>query len=503
MTKGRSVALAVCGSIAAYKAVIVARELIGHGVAVTPLMTESAAHFVGPLTLSGICGRGVVTDMFDPGYSGEVHVDLGQSVDLVLIVPATADVLARLAAGRADDIVTALALSAKCPVLVAPAMHARMWHHPATQRNVATLMADGRVQLVGPEEGPLASGEVGMGRLADPEDIVTQALMIMARRSDGASSVAGAAKDGAPRSGAPAPMAAAAAPLQSGIAPAGGSAPLRAPAAKDGSPMPPGIAAIAASLAATLGQTTGSSPAPAATPEPAVPARPPVDRDLAGFRIVVTAGPTVEDLDPVRFLSNRSTGRMGFAVAERAALRGALVTLVSGPVELATPAGVTRVDVRSAREMKGALDSALSAGPGADALVMTAAVADYAPREVQPHKLKKAGDAITLELVKNPDLLADVGQARSGVRPVLVGFAVETADPDILVAYAQKKLREKKVDLIVANPAAEAFASDTNRATFVSENAEEALQLMSKSELADEILDRVRALFATRDIKPC
>ncbi len=425
MTKGRSVALAVCGSIAAYKAVIVARELIGHGVAVTPLMTESAAHFVGPLTLAGICGRGVLTDMFDPGYSGEVHVDVGQSVELVLIVPATADVLARLAQGRADDIVTALALSAKCPVLVAPAMHARMWHHPATQRNVATLLADGRVRLVGPEDGPLASGEVGMGRLADPEDIVTQALMIMAGRREGASSVV----------------------------------------------------------------------------VPAV--RPPVPRDLAGFRVVVTAGPTVEDLDPVRFLSNRSTGRMGFAVAERAAERGALVTLVAGPVELATPPDVNRVDVRSARDMKTALDAALAAGQGADALVMTAAVADYAPREVHPHKLKKAGDAITLELVKNPDLLADIGAARSGVRPVLVGFAVETAEPDILVAYAQKKLREKKVDLIIANPAAEAFAGDTNRATFVTENAEEALPLMSKIELAEEILDRVRALFATRDIKPC
>src|SRR6188768_1319469 len=180
MTKGdRKVALAVCGSIAAYKAVVVARELVGHGVEVTPVMTESATHFVGPLTLSGICGRGVVRDMFDPGYSGEVHVDLGQSVDLVLIVPATADMLARLATGRADDIVTALALSAKCPVLVAPAMHSRMWHHPATQRNVATLRADGRVKLVGPVEGPLASGESGMGRLAEPDDIVTEALMSM------------------------------------------------------------------------------------------------------------------------------------------------------------------------------------------------------------------------------------------------------------------------------------------------------------------------------------
>jgi len=410
MTKGdRKVALAVCGSIAAYKAVVVARELAAHGVAVTPIMTESATHFVGPLTLSGICGRAVVRDMFDPSYSGEVHVDLGQSVDLVLIAPATADVLARLAAGRADDLVTALALSAKCPVLAAPAMHARMWHHPATQRNVATLRADGRVKLVGPVEGPLASGETGMGRLAEPDAIVAAALLLLA-----------------------------------------------------------------------------------------------APRDLAGFRLVITAGPTVEDLDPVRFLSNRSSGRMGFAVAERAAARGAKVTLVAGPVELATPAGVERIDVRGAREMKAALDAALGPGLGAaDALVMSAAVADYAPREQYAHKMKKAGDTLSLELVKNPDLLAEIGAARTGQKPVLVGFAVETADADVLVAYAQKKLREKKVDLMVANPAAESFALDTNRATFVSESAADVLPLMSKTDLADQILDRVRSLFAARGILPC
>src|SRR5690349_2993245 len=420
MTKGdRKVALAVCGSIAAYKAVVVARELVGHGVAVTPVMTESATHFVGPLTLSGICGRAVVRDMFDSSYSGEVHVDLGQSVDLVLIAPATADVLARLAAGRADDIVTALALSAKCPVLAAPAMHARMWHHPATQRNVATLRADGRVKLVGPVDGPLASGESGIGRLAEPEDIVTAALLALA---EGRS----------------------------------------------------------ASVA------------------------PPVERDLAGFRLVITAGPTVEDLDPVRFLSNRSTGRMGFAVAERAAARGARVTLITGPVELGTPAAVKRVDVRGAREMKAALDDAFGPGlGGADALVMSAAVADYAPREQHAHKMKKAGDTISLELVKNPDLLADIGAARNGPKPVLVGFAVETAEPDILVAYAQKKLREKKVDLMVANPAADSFALDTNRATFVTDRDAESMPLMSKNDLADQILDRVRSLLAARGIVPC
>jgi phosphopantothenoylcysteine decarboxylase / phosphopantothenate---cysteine ligase len=404
-----TVALALSGSIAAYKAVEVARRLIAAGVAVTPVMTSSAERFVGPLTLSGICGRPVVRDMFDAAYPGEVHVDLGRTVDLVLIVPATADTLARLAQGRADDIVAALALSAACPVLVAPAMHTRMWRHPATQRNVATLLADGRIKLIGPVEGALASGESGMGRLAEPADIAAAALR---------------------------------------------------------------------ELLAT--------------------------RDLAGLRFVVTAGPTVEDLDPVRFLSNRSSGRMGFAVAERAARRGAEVTLLAGPVELATPVGVTRVDVRSTLDMQSALGAAMGPDLGlADVLVMAAAVADYTPRERHATKIKKAGEKMSIDLAKNPDLLADIGQARTGVRPLLVGFAVETAEPEALVAYARQKLAEKKIDLVVANHAAEAFGGDTNRATFVTDVGTDSLSPMTKSDLADRILDRVRALSIARGLVTC
>ncbi|HEX7466643.1 MAG TPA: bifunctional phosphopantothenoylcysteine decarboxylase/phosphopantothenate--cysteine ligase CoaBC [Usitatibacter sp.] len=404
-----SVALAISGSIAAYKAVEVARRLIAAGVAVTPVMTSSAERFVGPLTLSGICGTPVVRDMFATSYPGEVHVDLGRKVDLVLIAPATADTLARLAQGRADDIVAALALSAACPVLVAPAMHTRMWRHPATQRNVATLLADGRIKLIGPVEGALASGESGMGRLADPADIVAVALREMRAA-----------------------------------------------------------------------------------------------RDLAGLRIVVSAGPTVEDLDPVRFLSNRSSGRMGFAVAERAARRGAQVTLVAGPVELATPALVTRVDVRSTLDMQAALAAAM--GPdlaSADVLVMAAAVADYAPRERHATKIKKAGETLSIDLAKNPDLLADIGNARTGARPLLVGFAVETAEPDALVAYARQKLVQKKIDLVVANHAAEAFGGDTNRATFVTDSGADPLPPMTKMDLADRILDRVRALSIARGFVTC
>ncbi len=404
-----TVALAISGSIAAYKAVEIARRLMAAGAQVKPVMTSSAERFVGALTLSGICGTPVVRDMFDAAYPGEVHVDLGRSVDLVLIAPATADTLARLAQGRADDIVAALVLSAACPVLVAPAMHTRMWRHPATQRNVATLLSDGRIKLIGPVEGALASGESGIGRLADPADIVTAAL-----REIGAA------------------------------------------------------------------------------------------RDLAGLRVVVTAGPTVEDLDPVRFLSNRSSGRMGFAIAERAARRGAEVTLVAGPVELATPIGVTRVDVRSTLDMQSALAAAMGPDLGsADVLVMAAAVADYAPRERHATKIKKAGDKASLDLTRNPDLLADIGNARTGSRPLLVGFAVETAELGALVAYARQKLTEKKIDFVVANPAAEAFGGDTNRATFVTDAGADSLSPMSKMDLADRILDRVRALSAARGIVTC
>jgi phosphopantothenoylcysteine decarboxylase/phosphopantothenate--cysteine ligase len=403
------VALAVTGSIAAYKSVEVARRLLAEGVAVVPVMTSSATKFLAPLTLSGICGVPVVRDMFDDAYPGEVHVELGKNVDLVIVAPATADALARIAQGRADDIVAALALSAECPVLAAPAMHTRMWNHPATRRNVATLRADGRVSFVGPVEGALASGESGMGRMAEPEDIADAALAMLERA-----------------------------------------------------------------------------------------------RDLAGLRVVVTAGPTVEDIDPVRFVSNRSTGRMGFAVADRAAARGAKVTLIAGPVSLSTPRGVERVDVRSAKDMQAALGDAFGEHlDRADALVMSAAVADYAPREPHTHKMKKAGDTMSLELTRNPDLLATIGAARAGSRPVLVGFAVETADDDVLVAYAQKKLRDKKVDLVVANHADDSFGSATNRATFVSEEATTPLPVMSKIELADRILDHVRALSIARGILAC
>ncbi|MDI3286463.1 bifunctional phosphopantothenoylcysteine decarboxylase/phosphopantothenate--cysteine ligase CoaBC [Polyangium sp. 15x6] len=391
-----TIVLAVSGSIAAYKAVEVARLLKKAGARVIPLLTRSAREFVGAQTLAGITGEPVHEEMFDPGYPGEKHVELGRTADLVLIVPATADLIARMAAGRADDLLTALVLCAQGPVLAAPAMHPRMWGHPATQRNVATLAADGRVSLIGPVEGEVASGERGMGRMADPAEIAHAALAAVETR------------------------------------------------------------------------------------------------DLAGIRIVVTAGPTVEDLDPVRFLGNRSTGKMGFAVAERAASRGASVTLVAGPVALATPRGVTRVDVRGALAMKEALWEAMGPDLGrADALIMSAAVADYRPAEQSATKRKRSAEALEIKLIPNPDLLAEVGAARTGARPVLVGFAVETADDAGIVAYARGKLQAKRVDMVVANHAQDSFGREDNRATIVTANGAEALGVMSKRDLADRILDRV------------
>jgi phosphopantothenoylcysteine decarboxylase/phosphopantothenate--cysteine ligase len=395
---GRVVALAVTGSIAAYKAVEVARALVKEGVRVLPVMTGSAARFVGPVTLAGITGEAVATDMWDPSFAGEMHVDLARRADVVAIVPATADVLARLAQGRADDLVTALALCARGPVLAAPAMHPRMWAHPATQRNVADLEVQGRVALVGPVSGEVASGETGTGRMAEPEVIA---------------------------------------------------------------------AAVLAALA---------------------------PKDLTGRRVLVTAGPTLEDLDPVRFLGNRSSGKMGFAVAGRAAARGARVTLVAGPVALETPWGVRRRDVRGALEMREALWSELGQDlSGADALVMSAAVADHRPREVSAQKTKRKAAELSIALVENPDLLAEIGARRTRPVPVLVGFAVETEQGAGLIGYARRKLEEKKVDLVVANAAVDSFGRDDNRATLVGASSADELPQMSKHALADAILDRIAA----------
>jgi phosphopantothenoylcysteine decarboxylase/phosphopantothenate--cysteine ligase len=394
---GRTVVLAVTGSIAAYKAVVLARLLVAERATVLTVMSKSASKFVGAETFAGVTGQPVRTDMWDAAFPGEMHVNLAAQADLVLVVPATADVLSRLAAGRADDIVTALALCAKCPVLAAPAMHPNMWEHPASKANVATLASQGRVKLVGPVSGPVASGDEGFGRMAEPADIVTAAKALFTKR------------------------------------------------------------------------------------------------DLAGKHVVITAGPTHEAVDPVRYVGNRSSGTMGFRLAERAAARGARVTLVAGPVSKMTPHGVTRVDVTDAREMQKALMKVL--GPkldGADALIMAAAVADYRPKEASVAKKKRTDEGMTLDLVPNPDLLAAIGASRSGGKPVLVGFALETDDGDALIAHARAKLARKKVDLVVANSANVALGGETSRVILVTESHARHVGPTGKGEIADEILDFVR-----------
>lgn len=399
---GRRLTLCVSGSIAAYKAAALARLLLREGAQVQPLMTRSAEQFLGQATLAGLTGRPVQHDLF--GSPGEPHVELARWSELLLIAPATADLLARLAQARADDVIVATALCARCPILVAPAMHPSMWAHPLTQTNVERLRSVPGWEFLGPVIGEVASGETGMGRMLEPEEI---ADAVVRRLSGG-----------------------------------------------------PNVAA-----------------------------------DLHGLRLVVTAGPTIEDLDPVRALTNRSSGKMGFAIAESAVRRGARVTLIAGPVTLATPPGVDRVDVRSALDMQAALARALadSRAPVA-ALVMCAAVADYRPREVSPSKLKRSTGNLVLELVPNPDLLAEIGAKRSGQRPFLLGFAVETETGQKLVAAGRAKLAQKRVDAIVANAAADALGTDETRAVLVTRDGEQPLGPGSKGAVADQIT----AFLATR-----
>jgi phosphopantothenoylcysteine decarboxylase/phosphopantothenate--cysteine ligase len=392
----RVVTLCVTGSVAAYKAVLLLRLLMKEGASVEVVMTSAAQKFVGAATFAGISGSPVHSDMFDAGVAGEVHVELARRSDLILVVPTTADLLARIAQGRADDLVAALLLCARCPVLIAPAMHPDMWSHPATQRNVQAIAADRRVGFVGPVDGPVASGDSGLGRMAEPEAILAYAV-------------------------------------------------------------------------AQLSPAT-----------------------LRGRHIVVSAGPTAEDLDPVRFISNRSSGKMGFAIAERAAVHGARVTLIAGPVALSTPIGVQRVDVRSATAMRGAIWQALHPDlSGADALIMAAAVADFRPAEVHASKIKRTGAGVTLELLPNSDILAEIGLARKSARPVLVGFALETDTDERVIANARAKLASKRVDLVVANHADESIGRDDTRAILVGVRDCSVLEPMSKEDAADRILSFV------------
>jgi phosphopantothenoylcysteine decarboxylase/phosphopantothenate--cysteine ligase len=399
------VGLGVTGGIGAYKAVEIARALQTRGHEVVAIMTRAARRFVGPVTFEAITRRRVVTDQFAPGVNADIeHIALASDIDLLVVAPATANVIGKFANGIADDFLSSLYLATRAPVLVAPAMNTHMLEHDAVRRNLATLRARG-VVLVEPGEGYLACGWIGKGRLAEPEAVAAAADALLRPRGT-----------------------------------------------------------------------------------------------LLGRTLLVTAGPTYEDLDPVRFVGNRSSGRMGFAIAAEAARRGGRVRLVAGPTRLETPPGVEITRVRSAAEMR---DAVLAQADGCDAVVMAAAVADYTPeRGARPAKVPKTADVLDVRLVRTTDILAALGARRRGAdRPVLVGFAAETGDP---VAAGREKLRAKGVDLIVANDVSQAdagFDVDTNAATLIASDGEEGLPLQTKAQMAGVILDRVERLLAARSTK--
>lgn len=389
--QNRTVVLCVGGGIAAYKACEVARLVVKGRGTVRVAMTPRAVRFVQPLTFQALSGAPVLVDLLDPSSDlAYGHLALARMADLVVVAPATADLLARIRAGMADDAVTTTVLAATCPLLVAPAMNTRMWRNPATQENVAALRARG-VHVVGPGAGELADGDVGEGRLAEPEEIALAASRLLG------------------------------------------------------------------------------------------------NLDLAGRKVIVTAGPTREPIDPVRFISNPSSGKMGYALAAVAARRGADVVLVSGPTQLADPPGVTAIRVETAEQMARAVELEL---PGVDLFVGAAAVSDYRPAAVSPRKIKKGEADETLVLARTPDILAGLGARFAGKKdaPVLVGFAAETEE---VIARAREKLKGKRCDLVVANkvggPGA-GFGSDTNRVALVS--ATELAEIEGpKERIAEAILD--------------
>jgi len=394
---GKRVTLGVTGSIAAYKAVGLASALHQAGAIVDVAMTPDAQRFIQPLSFQAITHRPVFADLWAPGMETDIaHVTLGSESEVIVVAPATANTLAKLAHGLADDPVSVTVLAARCPVVVAPAMDAGMYTHPATAANIAVLRTRG-IRIVEPEEGHLASGLVGLGRLAASETIVDV-------------------------------------------------------------------------VRATLGASG----------------------DLAGKRVLVTAGGTLEAIDPVRYIGNHSSGRMGYAVAEAARDRGAEVVLVTTPTALREPAGVEVVRVSSAQQMLAALAEHY---PGLDALIMAAAVADFKVSAQAGQKIKRGEHAVELRLVPNPDLLAVTASLPGGVRPIRVGFAAETQD---LVEQAAEKLAPKSLDLIVANDvSAGVFGADTNQVTLLwSDGRREDLPRMPKTDVAERVLDAVAALLA-------
>jgi phosphopantothenoylcysteine decarboxylase/phosphopantothenate--cysteine ligase len=399
----RRIVLGITGGIAAYKAAELCRLLVKAGATVRVVMTEAATRFITPLTLQTLSGAPVMTDLFDAGSEAEIgHIRLADEADLLIVAPATADAIARLAAGMANDLLTAVVLATRAPVLLAPAMNVNMWENPLTQANLERLLGaggGGRITSVGPDQGPLACGWIGAGRLIEPLEIVAAAIRLLA------------------------------------------------------------------------------------------------PRDLDGQRVVVTAGPTHEPLDDVRFLGNRSSGKMGAALAASAASRGARVTLLAGPGTPSVPSRggpieVERIEVETAADLERALAAAT---PSADAVVMTAAVADFRPRTRASGKLprRRTTGAVALELTPVPDLLAGVARARQNGRPFLIGFAAEIGGGAAMESRAADKLREKGCDAIVANDVSAAgigFGADDNAVTVLfADGARVEIPRASKRDVADQL----------------
>ena len=389
--QGKRIVLGVTGGIAAYKAAELVRLLGKQGAEVQVAMTEGATHFVTPTTFQALSGQPVYLDQWDARMPNAMaHIDLSRAADLIVVAPASADFLARIAHGLADDLLATMVLARDCPLLVAPAMNRQMWENPATRRNVAQLQADG-VQVLGPSSGEQACGEVGAGRMLEPEEILEEVIAYF-------------------------------------------------------------------------------------TP-----------KVLAGKSVLITAGPTFEAIDPVRGITNLSSGRMGYAVARAARQAGATVTLVSGPVGFATPQGVDRIDVRSALDMHGAV---MALAPEADVFIGVAAVADYRVANEADHKLKKDNGGIPpIELVENPDILAEVAALKDG--PFCVGFAAESRN---LEEYAQTKRRKKNIPLIAGNLIQDGFGGDDNRLVLFDDHGVHPLTPAPKSVLARQLIEHIAQL---------
>ncbi|HVN86204.1 MAG TPA: bifunctional phosphopantothenoylcysteine decarboxylase/phosphopantothenate--cysteine ligase CoaBC [Candidatus Binatia bacterium] len=394
---GRSILLGVSGGIACYKAAEIVRLLVSAGAQVRVAMTRNACEFITPLTLQTLSGHPVATDTFDLTQESEIgHIRLADTAEAVIIAPATANIIGKIAHGLGDDLLTTILLATRAPILLAPAMNVHMYENPIVQENLARLRAHGH-RVVEPSSGFLACGYEGKGRLADPEVIVAE---------------------------------------------------------------------VAKALTV---------------------------QDLAGHAVLVTAGPNREPIDPVRFISNRSTGKMGFALAAAAWRRGADVTLIAGPTSLSTPHGVRRIDVTTAESMHRAVSAEFER---ASVVLMSAAVADYRPTRVASQKVKKTAGPMAIELERTVDILADIAPRKG--RRIVAGFAAET---ESVLANAQRKLREKHLDLIVANDVSRSdagFEVDTNAVTIVSVDGNEELPLLSKTDVADRILDRVVTRLSAR-----